>query len=92
MRIFLLNGYLNNGTIAMDTGIKSNASSWDHVWDTETENLNNYKLAQEENGVRWHHITDIVTKTFGSFDKVRSIEIGAGSGKLSTLFARGGGT
>jgi 2-polyprenyl-3-methyl-5-hydroxy-6-metoxy-1,4-benzoquinol methylase len=74
----------------MENRVKSVASSWDKVWDAQTEKLHNYKLAQEENSVRWQHITEIIKKTFGSFENVRSVEIGAGSGKLSTLFARNG--
>lgn len=46
-----------------------------------------YQLGLEENRVRWLRIKQIVLDKFNSFFGLRCIEIGAGSGHYSMLFA-----
>ncbi len=68
--------------------IESTAASWDKVWGQYDRIKYAYQLALEEQRVRWQKIHEIVIEKYGSFRGLHCIEIGAGSGHYSMLFAR----
>lgn len=68
----------------------SSPESWDEAWALHDRNRYEYQLALEEHRVRWQRIQQIVLDKFGSFSGLNCVEIGAGSGHYSMLFARRG--
>ena len=76
--------------VIMDKNIKSTAISWSKVWESYNSQRYGYQLALEEHSVRWQRIQQIVLEKYGSFAGLNCIEIGAGSGHYSMLFARRG--
>ena len=74
----------------MKKNIKSTAISWNKVWESYSNKKYEYQLALEDHRVRWQRIQQIVLDKFGSFSGLNCIEIGAGSGHYSMLFARRG--
>lgn len=69
---------------------KSSEASWSVVWESYNRKRYEYQLALEQHRVRWQRIEQIVLDKFGSFSGLNCIEIGAGSGHYSMLFARRG--
>lgn len=69
---------------------RSSTISWDEIWNSYNRKRYEYQLALEEHCVRWQRIQQIVLERFGSFSGLNCIEIGAGSGQYSMLFARRG--
>ncbi len=69
---------------------ESSIGSWDEVWNAYDREIYEYHLALEQHRVRWRRIEQIVLDKFGSFSGLNCIEIGAGSGHYSMLFARRG--
>ncbi|MBP7688058.1 MAG: methyltransferase domain-containing protein [Thermoflexales bacterium] len=64
---------------------------WDKLWTTPVSTEEDlFKLAQEENSIRWQRMERIVLNTFGSFNGLRVIEIGAGAGTNAALMAKRG--
>lgn len=74
----------------MNKNIKSTAISWNRVCESYSNKRYEYQLALEEHRVRWQRVQQIVLDRFSSFSGLRCIEIGAGSGHYSMLFARRG--
>ena len=70
----------------MGTQIDSNTSElWDQFWVKETSPLEDqFYLKKEELGIRWQRIEKIVLKEFGSFEGLKIIEIGSGTGTKPT--------
>lgn len=69
---------------------KNTPTSWDKVWHSYDRKRYEYQLALEEHRVRWQRIQQAVLEKYGSFSGLNCIEIGAGSGHYSMLFARRG--
>lgn len=69
---------------------KSSIESWDEIWGSYDRKRYKYQLALEEHSVRWQGIQQIVLEKFGSFSGINCLEIGAGSGHYSMLFACNG--
>lgn len=69
---------------------RSSIESWDEIWGSYDRKRYEYQIALEENKIRWQRIRDCVLRKFGSFHGLKCIEIGAGSGHYSMLFAREG--
>ena len=69
---------------------RSSTISWDEVWKSYNRKRYEYQLALEEHRVRWERIRQIILEKYGSFLGLNCIEIGAGSGHYSMLFAREG--
>ena len=64
---------------------------WDKLWTAPVSTEEDlFKLAQEENTIRWQRLERIVLNTFGAFDGLRVIEIGAGAGTNAALMAKRG--
>ena len=64
---------------------------WDKLWTTPVSTEEDlFKLAQEENSIRWQRLERIVLDTFGTFNGLRVIEIGAGAGTNAALMAKRG--
>lgn len=76
----------------MGTQIDSNTSElWDQFWVKETSPLEDqFYLKKEELGIRWQRIEKIVLKEFGSFEGLKIIEIGSGTGTISGLMKQRG--
>ncbi len=69
---------------------ESSVESWDRIWASYNRKKYEYQLACQERSVRWQHIEALVRQKFGSFARLNCMEIGAGSGHHSMLFARRG--
>lgn len=69
---------------------KSSEVSWNAVWGSYTPERYKYQLALEEHRVRWQRIQQIILDRFGSFSGLNCIDIGAGAGHNSILFAQRG--
>src|SRR5258708_24368079 len=64
---------------------------WDDVWQKPfSPDEDRYALAKEEHSIRWKRVERAVLKTFGTFDNLEVIEIGAGSGTYAALMAKRG--
>ncbi len=68
-----------------------NAPDWDRLWqhqpsDTKDDQL----LERERRSLRWARIVSHLEATFGSIEKLRTIELGSGRGDLSVLLAERG--
>ncbi len=60
---------------------------WDKVWSPRSEAEDRYNLERQRKSIEWAQIKRKVLKEFGSFRGIKSIEIGAGEGINSLLFA-----
>lgn len=70
---------------------KNSPELWDKVWQYSSFSEEDvYNLEKEAKSIRWKRIKDIVKKEFGSFEGLKTIEIGAGLGTYSALMAREG--
>lgn len=69
---------------------ESSIKSWDEIWNSYDRKSYECQLALEENSVRWQKIQETIIEKYGSFKGLNCIEIGAGSGHYSMLFARRG--
>ncbi|RJQ53942.1 MAG: class I SAM-dependent methyltransferase [Nitrospiraceae bacterium] len=76
--------------LLLKKNMESTEASWDRVWGVYGKTKYEFQLALEEHRVRWQKIHDIVIERYGSFRGLNCIEIGAGSGHYSMLFARQG--
>jgi SAM-dependent methyltransferase len=65
---------------------------WDGLWKETSETEDAYRLALEENGVRWQRIEQLILARFGAFKDLRVIEVGAGAGTNALLFGKRGAT
>lgn len=74
----------------IERSLQNTADSWDKVWAVYDRKKYEYQLALEEKGVRWQQIADYILKKFGTFYGLKCLEIGAGCGHYSMLFARQG--
>ena len=64
---------------------------WDRVWrHRPSEAKDDALLARELASDRWRLVMDRVVSRFGAFQGLRTIELGAGRGDLSVLFAQRG--
>jgi 2-polyprenyl-3-methyl-5-hydroxy-6-metoxy-1,4-benzoquinol methylase len=63
---------------------------WDAIWTSVSKKEEDYKIKAEENSIQWQRIEKIILNQFGSFKGLKTIEIGAGSGTNSLLFAMRG--
>lgn len=64
---------------------------WDRVWRHKPSKAkDDALLARELASDRWRLVVDRVVSTFGTFQGLRTIELGAGRGDLSVLFAQRG--
>jgi 2-polyprenyl-3-methyl-5-hydroxy-6-metoxy-1,4-benzoquinol methylase len=63
---------------------------WDKIWTSASIERTIFLLAKEENSIRWQRIKSIVLQEFGSFNKLRTIELGAGMATYSALMAARG--
>lgn len=67
---------------------KNTSQVWDNIWrDVPSESEDKYHLVTEEKSIRWKRIKKIILEKFGSFKGLKVIEIGAGQGTYSLLFA-----
>ena len=66
---------------------KNTPGLWDKFWKPSSVEEDLFSVKKEENSVRWRKIEKGILKKFGSFNKLKVIEIGAGSGTNALLFA-----
>ena len=71
---------------------KNTSKLWDaQVWTSQNSiEEDKYNLTRALNSVAWRRIKKRILKNFGSFKDIKSIEIGAGQGTFSLLFAMEG--
>lgn len=69
---------------------KNTPELWDSLWTETAEQEDRYNLKKEENSIRWQRIEKEIILKFGDFKNLKVIEVGAGSGTNSLLFARRG--
>lgn len=67
---------------------KNTPQLWDNLWKETSKEEDLYNLKREENSVRWKRIEKLVLRKFKSFKNLKVIEVGAGAGTLSLLFAK----
>lgn len=60
---------------------------WDDVWAGFSDKELKFNVERERRSLQWKRVRARVLSEFGSFRKIRSIEIGAGQGIHSLLFA-----
>lgn len=63
---------------------------WDIQWGSYNRAIYDYHLVCTERSVSWQNIEQIIRVKYGTFKDLNCIEIGAGSGHYSMLFARRG--
>ena len=64
---------------------------WDKVWSQNPSVAEDiYTFVNAENGIRWRRLEKIILQEFGSFNKLKVIEIGAGAGTNAALMAKRG--
>ena len=65
---------------------------WDKSWKKALASPGEdiFKLAKEENSIRWQRIEKIVLEEFGFFNNLKVIEIGSGVGTYAALMAKRG--
>lgn len=64
---------------------------WDELWEKPLSSEQDaFALAKEEHTIRWHRIAREILNTFGSFQGLKVIELGAGSGTYAALMAKRG--
>jgi 2-polyprenyl-3-methyl-5-hydroxy-6-metoxy-1,4-benzoquinol methylase len=70
---------------------KNTPELWDKVWQqAPTTEQDIFTRVKEENSIRWARIEAVILKEFGSFEGLKVIEIGAGSGTYAALMAKRG--
>ena len=69
---------------------KNTPELWDNLWKRTAKGEDTKNLQREELSIRWQRIEKIIKAKFGSFSNLNVIEIGAGSGTNSILFAKRG--
>lgn len=69
---------------------KNTPQLWDKLWLATTKEEDLYNLKKEESSIRWQRIEKLILKKFKSFKNLDVIEVGAGAGTLSLLFAKRG--
>lgn len=64
---------------------------WDKLWKKDVDSRYDlFALAKEECGIRWQRMERIVLQEFGSWKRLRVLELGAGAGTNAALMARCG--
>jgi len=69
---------------------KNTPELWDGLWLKTTKEEDKRNLLNEENTIRWQRIESEITYHFRKFKGLKVIEVGAGSGTNSILFAKRG--
>ncbi|MBU3912630.1 MAG: methyltransferase domain-containing protein [Nanoarchaeota archaeon] len=69
---------------------KNTPELWDNLWKRTAKGEDTKNLQREELSIRWQRIEKIIKAKFGSFSNLEVIEVGAGSGTNSILFAKRG--
>jgi len=70
---------------------KNTPELWDEIWDKPLSQQHDlFALAKEEHSVRWRRIGHEINRVYPKFEKLKSIEIGAGSGTYAALLAQRG--
>jgi 2-polyprenyl-3-methyl-5-hydroxy-6-metoxy-1,4-benzoquinol methylase len=70
---------------------KNTSAIWDNVWKREKDKSENiYLLKQTSNNILTRKIISILLKKYGSIKGLKTIEIGAGTGKISGVLAKKG--
>lgn len=70
---------------------ENSAHLWDDIWKNESSKEEDLlRFNKEENSIRWQRIENVVHQEFGSFNKLKVIEIGAGTGTNAALMAKRG--
>lgn len=68
-----------------------NAPDWDRLWQHQPPDAKDDQLLERERrSLRWARIVNRLEATFGSIEKLRTIELGSGRGDLSVLLAERG--
>jgi 2-polyprenyl-3-methyl-5-hydroxy-6-metoxy-1,4-benzoquinol methylase len=72
--------------------MKQNTSDlWNNFWKKETSiKEDKFYLKKEELGIRWQRIESAIIEKLGSFQGLRTIEIGVGTGTISALLRKKG--
>ena len=64
---------------------------WDRVWEQPVAlDKDLYRVRKQERAIRWRRIEALVRDTFGGFDGLAVVEIGAGTGTHAALMAARG--
>ena len=66
---------------------KNTPELWDSIWKPTSEKEELFRIKKEEKNIQWQRIEKHVIDKFGSFKGLKTIELGAGSGTVSLLFA-----
>ncbi len=66
---------------------KNTPKLWDTIWVPSLDKEEKFRLEVEKKSIQWKRIKEKVLNEFGSFKNLKSIEIGAGQGNYSLLFA-----
>lgn len=76
----------------MVKGIEKNTSKvWDKLWEeSSSEEKDKFSIEYQKKTILWKRIRERVIKEFGSFKGLKTIEVGAGEGIDSLLFAMEG--
>jgi 2-polyprenyl-3-methyl-5-hydroxy-6-metoxy-1,4-benzoquinol methylase len=70
---------------------KNSPQLWDEIWEKPFSPAEDrFALAKEANSIRWQRMERLVKAQFGTFDQLKVIEIGAGSGTVAALMAQRG--
>lgn len=70
---------------------KNTSKVWDKLWEESTsEEKDRFSMEYQKKTILWKRIRERVIKEFGSFKGLKSIEVGAGEGIDSLLFAMEG--
>ena len=70
---------------------KNTAFLWDSLWrETKYRKGDLWGIEKEQSGIRWQRIERTIIKEYGDFRGLKVVEIGAGAGKNSALFAKKG--
>lgn len=68
-----------------------NAPDWDRLWHHQPSDAKDDQLLERERrSLRWARIVSHLEATFGSIEKLRTLELGSGRGDLSALLAERG--
>jgi 2-polyprenyl-3-methyl-5-hydroxy-6-metoxy-1,4-benzoquinol methylase len=70
---------------------KNTPQLWDELWEKSlSTEEDQYALAKEAHSIRWQRIEKATLELFGSFEGLKVIELGAGSGTYAALMAKRG--